>query len=118
MVATIRARHTECPVEVLWIDASHFTNAPYVQRGWYRKGTQAKVPPCQAPKRHAVRGLASPAPALLLATGRAGDVQDVPGISPPTPPAVSRGAAPRAPRQCPDAPKSSGQTLSQAARVG
>src|SRR5215470_13018728 len=44
MVATIRARHTECPVEVLWIDESHFTNEPYVQRGWCRKGTQAKVP--------------------------------------------------------------------------
>ena len=44
IVATIRARQTECPVEVLWIDASHFTNAPYVQRGWCRKGTQAKVP--------------------------------------------------------------------------
>src|SRR5262252_5047374 len=91
---------------------------PTSNAGGIAKAHKPKSPPCQAPKRHAVRGLASPAPALLLATGRAGDVQDVPGISPPTPPAVSRGAAPRAPRQGQDAPKASGQTLSQAARVG
>ena len=44
IVAAIRARQTERPVEVFWIDESHFTNEPYVQRGWVRKGTQAKVP--------------------------------------------------------------------------
>ena len=44
IVATIRARQTERRVEVFWIDESHFTNEPYVQRGWCRKGTQAKVP--------------------------------------------------------------------------
>jgi transposase len=44
MVATIRARHMERPIEVFWIDESHFTNAPYVQGGWWRKGTPAQVP--------------------------------------------------------------------------
>ena len=44
IVATIRARQTERPVEVVWVDESHFTNEPYVQRGWFRKGAQAKVP--------------------------------------------------------------------------
>ena len=44
IVAAIRARQTERSVEVFWIDESHFTNEPYVQRGWCRKGTQAKVP--------------------------------------------------------------------------
>ena len=28
----------------MWVDESHFTNAPYVRRGWFRKGTQVKVP--------------------------------------------------------------------------
>jgi transposase len=31
-------------VEVVWIDAAPCTNAPYVQGGWFRTGTQAKVP--------------------------------------------------------------------------
>ena len=44
IVATIHARQTERPVEVVWVDESHFTNAPYVRRGWFRKGTQVKVP--------------------------------------------------------------------------
>ena len=44
IVATICARQTARPVEVLWIDESHFTNEPYVRRGWFRKGTQVKVP--------------------------------------------------------------------------
>ena len=44
LVATICARQTEHPVEVLWVDESHFTNEPYVQRGWFRKGTQARIP--------------------------------------------------------------------------
>ena len=44
IVATIQAHQTARPVEVFWIDASHFTNAPYVQRGWCRTGTQAQVP--------------------------------------------------------------------------
>ena len=44
IVATIHTRQTERPVEVVWVDASHFTNAPSVQRGWFRKGIQAKVP--------------------------------------------------------------------------
>ena len=44
IVAAIHARQTERPVEVLWVDESHFTNEPYVQRGWFRKGTQVKVP--------------------------------------------------------------------------
>src|SRR5262245_42722528 len=44
MVATIHTRQTERPIEVFWIEASHVTNAPYVQRGWFRKGVQAQVP--------------------------------------------------------------------------
>jgi transposase len=44
IVATIQAHQTERSVEVVWVDESHFTNAPYVRRGWFRKGTQVKVP--------------------------------------------------------------------------
>src|SRR5215471_19313476 len=68
-----------------------------------QRHTSQSPHPCQAPQRHAVRGFALPDPAFLLETGRAGDVQDVPGISPPAPPALSRGAAPRDPRPCQDA---------------
>src|SRR5262249_25579924 len=44
MVATIGLRQAQRPVEVLCVDESHFTNEPYVQRGWCRKGHQSKVP--------------------------------------------------------------------------
>ena len=44
IVATIQAPQTARPGEGFWIDASPFTNAPYVQRGWCRTGPQAKVP--------------------------------------------------------------------------
>ena len=44
MVATIRAHQMARAVEVVWVDASHFTNEPYGQRGWFRQGTQVKVP--------------------------------------------------------------------------
>lgn len=45
IVATIGVRQAQRPVEVFFVDASHFTNEPYVQRGWCRKGHQVKVPP-------------------------------------------------------------------------
>lgn len=32
------------PVEVFFVDESHFTNEPYVQRGWFRKGMQTRMP--------------------------------------------------------------------------
>ena len=44
-VAAIGVRQAPQPVAVCFVDASHFTNAPYVQRGWFRKGQQVKVPP-------------------------------------------------------------------------
>jgi len=44
IVATIRACQAHRPVEVFFVDESHFTNEPYVQRGWCRKGHQVKVP--------------------------------------------------------------------------
>ena len=44
IVATICAQQAERPVEVWWVDESHFTNEPYVRRGWFRKGTQVRVP--------------------------------------------------------------------------
>jgi transposase len=44
IVATIRGRQAHRPVEVFFVDESHFTNEPYVQRGWCRKGQQVKVP--------------------------------------------------------------------------
>jgi transposase len=44
MVATIEARQAQRSVEVFFVDASHFPNEPYVQRGWFRKGQQVKVP--------------------------------------------------------------------------
>jgi transposase len=44
IVATIGARQAQRPVEVFFVDESHFTNEPDVQRGWCRKGQQVKVP--------------------------------------------------------------------------
>jgi transposase len=44
IVATIEARQAQQSVEVFFVDESHFTNEPYVQRGWFRKGQQVKVP--------------------------------------------------------------------------
>jgi transposase len=44
IVATMRACQAHRPVEVFFVDESHFTNEPYVQRGWFRKGQQVKVP--------------------------------------------------------------------------
>ena len=44
MVATIGVRQAQRPVEVFFVDESHFTNEPYVQRGWFRKGQRVKVP--------------------------------------------------------------------------
>jgi transposase len=44
IVATIQALGQQRPVEVFFVDESHFTNEPYVQRGWFRKGQQTKVP--------------------------------------------------------------------------
>jgi transposase len=37
-------RQAQQPVEVFFVDESHCTNEPYVQRGWCRKGQQVKVP--------------------------------------------------------------------------
>jgi transposase len=45
IVAAIGVRQAQRPVEVFFVDESHFTNEPYVQRGWCRKGPQVKVPP-------------------------------------------------------------------------
>ena len=44
IVAAIGVRQAPQPVEVCFVDESHFTNEPYVQRGWFRKGQQVKVP--------------------------------------------------------------------------
>jgi transposase len=44
IVETIQERQKARQVEVLFADESHWTNEPYVQRGWFRKGKQAKVP--------------------------------------------------------------------------
>jgi transposase len=44
IIATIGVRQAQRPVEVFFVDESHFTNEPYVQRGWCRKGHQVKVP--------------------------------------------------------------------------
>jgi hypothetical protein len=44
IVATIKSHQAQQPVEIFFVDESHFTNEPYVQRGWFRKGHQVKVP--------------------------------------------------------------------------
>jgi transposase len=44
IVEAIAQRQLKCPVEVFFLDESHFTNGPYVQRGWFRKGQQTKTP--------------------------------------------------------------------------
>jgi hypothetical protein len=50
IVASINERQLNRPLEVLFVDESHFTNEPYVHRGWFRKGQQTRVP--QPVKRH------------------------------------------------------------------
>lgn len=37
-------KKSDQPIELLFEDESHFTNQPYVQRGWCRKGVQKQVP--------------------------------------------------------------------------
>jgi transposase len=44
IVAAISSHQAQQPVEVFFVDESHFTNEPYVQRGWFRKGQHVKVP--------------------------------------------------------------------------
>jgi DDE superfamily endonuclease len=44
IVATVQELRQAQRVEVLFADESHWTNAPYVQRGWFRKGKKGKVP--------------------------------------------------------------------------
>ena len=44
IVAAIHVRQAQQPVEVFCVDDSHYTNEPYVQRGWCRKGQQVTVP--------------------------------------------------------------------------
>jgi transposase len=44
IVATIQELRHAQRVEVLFADESHWTNEPYVQRGWFRKGKKVKVP--------------------------------------------------------------------------
>jgi transposase len=44
IVAAINAVQQWRSVEVFCLDESHFTNEPYVQRGWFRKGKQVKIP--------------------------------------------------------------------------
>ena len=44
IVATIKAVQQQRFVEVFFVDESHFTNEPYVQRGWFRQGKQVKIP--------------------------------------------------------------------------
>jgi transposase len=44
IVAAVSSLQAQRPVEIFFVDASHFTNEPYVQRGWFRKGQQVKVP--------------------------------------------------------------------------
>ena len=40
----------KCPVEVLFVDEAHFSNEPYLQRGWFRRpeesvlGEQTRTP--------------------------------------------------------------------------
>jgi transposase len=44
IIDTIQELRLSQRVEVLFADESHWTNEPYVQRGWCRKGKKAKVP--------------------------------------------------------------------------
>lgn len=44
IVSRIETLRNQRPLEVFFVDESHFTNEPYVQRGWFRKGNQTKVP--------------------------------------------------------------------------
>jgi hypothetical protein len=43
-VATIKAGQQQRFVAVFFVDESHFTNEPSVQRGWFRQGQQVKIP--------------------------------------------------------------------------
>ena len=43
IVTAIKSKQDEQDVAVLFVDESHFSNAPYVQRGWQRAKTKRKV---------------------------------------------------------------------------
>ncbi|KTC69022.1 hypothetical protein Lbir_2216 [Legionella birminghamensis] len=46
MVATIEKQGLEHEIEVLFADESHFSNEPYVERGWFKRG-EKKIGPHQ-----------------------------------------------------------------------
>ena len=43
IVASISERRLKCPVEVFFVDETHFSDEPYLQRGWFRCGVQAQT---------------------------------------------------------------------------
>ena len=42
-LSPIESRQNEHALAVLFVDASHFSNGPYVQRGWQRAKAKRKV---------------------------------------------------------------------------
>jgi len=45
IVSQIEAQAVEHDVEVLFGDESHFSNQPYVARGWFKRGEKKRSPP-------------------------------------------------------------------------
>jgi transposase len=44
IVSAIKSKRNECDLKVCFVDESHFSNEPYVQRGWQRAKAKRKVP--------------------------------------------------------------------------
>ena len=38
MVASLSKQKLEHEIEILFADESHFSNEPYVERGWFKRG--------------------------------------------------------------------------------
>jgi hypothetical protein len=56
MVSAIQAKQGEQNVAVLFADESHFSNEPYVQRGWQRAKAKRKVHQPKARQRKTIFG--------------------------------------------------------------
>ena len=44
IVSAIKTKQDQQDIAVLFVDESHFSNEPYVQRGWQRAKVKRKVP--------------------------------------------------------------------------
>jgi transposase len=56
IIAEIKGAQSEQELEVLFVDESHFSNEPYVQRGWFRVREKKKAPTPNHKERRTIFG--------------------------------------------------------------